>query len=112
MLEATCAVPQYRHIVRCDNQGPGKRTAPQPWDKQSSPTVSRNLGGYNLAYNKVMVLQQSFDRKKPDHCQLNAGGPVNLFRRANVRLPSTAQSKHSEHDLALRPARSTLSICI
>lgn len=54
MLEATCAVPQYkyRHLVRCDNQGPGKRTAPQPWDKQRSPTVSSNLGGYNLA-NKV-----------------------------------------------------------
>lgn len=46
MLEATCAVPQYkyRHLVRCDNQGPGKRTAPQPWDKQRSPTVSSNLG--------------------------------------------------------------------
>lgn len=53
MLEATCAVPHYRHIVRCDNQGPGKRTAPQPWDKQRSPTVSRNLGGYSLAI-KVM----------------------------------------------------------
>lgn len=40
MLEATCAVPLYR--VECDNQGPGKRTAPQPWDGQDSPTVSRD----------------------------------------------------------------------
>lgn len=39
MLEATCAVPQYRRLVKCDNQGPGKRTAPQPWEQRNQPHV-------------------------------------------------------------------------
>lgn len=56
MLEATCAVPLYR--VECDNQGPGKRTAPQPWDGQSSPRLEgqKNLEGYSLA---VKAMQET-----------------------------------------------------
>lgn len=55
MLEATCALPvlDTYTVVNAIIRDPESGTAPQPWDKQNSPTASRNLGSYNLA-NKVI----------------------------------------------------------